>query len=587
MLKKNKLTYLGLCEGISTATVAWKDFMRPVGFAEIEEFPSTVLKYHYPGVPNFGDITKFKEWDIEHPNVIIGGTPCQSFSVAGLRKGLEVSRGNLTLTFVKILEHFNPEWFIWENVPGVFSSNNGRDFHSFTEGLQTIGYSIGWRVLDAQYFGLAQRRKRVFVVGNNSGNLRSVAEVLFERESLFRNFEKSRQKGKEVTRKTGTSTTTDDRWPARISNTLDARYGDKMGLEDQHINSNCPRFVPVSMKEDATDLIAIQGNLIGREKRGPQGVGASDEGKMYTLTKADVHAVVYEAHAQDARYREQDVAPTIQARHSNMTNTPLVYESDPNDSRITNMGDTCTTVTARWGTGGNNTPLVKVGDITEEVKVRKHEVDIDNLQKLLRTCKSCSKKTNKQIAEELSIPMTKVEHWFRTDSSFAIPSDDVWFDLKKCISIDVDTFDAQIMEFEYKEGVFESTQRVYDSSGKSPTITATNDKQLIHHKEPKIFQQNQRNEVRYMGEDGGISGALSSDSGAKQTNYVHQKAVIRRLTPVECERLQGFPDNYTQIPWRGKDKKDCPDSHRYKALGNAMAVPVIRFLGKNIAKFCI
>ncbi len=502
MLEKDKLTYLGLCEGISTATVAWKDLLRPVGFAEIDEFPSAVLKHHYPDVPNFGDITKFKEWKLEtDPNIIIGGTPCQSFSVAGLRGGLEDPRGNLTLTFVQILNHFKPKWFIWENVPGVFSSNNGRDFHSFLEGLQAIGYGVGWRVLDAQYFGLAQRRKRVFVVGNNTGNLSSIAEVLFERESLFRNLEKSRQKRKGSAKKTGKRFTTDDKWPAKISNTLEARYFKDGGIDNQHINANCPKFIPVD-------------------------------------------SVVYEAHAQDARYREQDVSPTIQARHSNMTNTPIVYQSNQTDARIKDMGDTCQTVIARWGTGGNNTPLVKIGDITEEVKVRKHEVDIENLQKLLRTCKSSSKKTNKQIAEELSLPLTKVEHWFRTDSSFAIPSDDVWFDLKKCISIDVDTFDAQIMEFEYKEGVFESSQRVYDSSGKSPTLTATNDKQLFH-----------------------------------------QKAVIRRLTPVECERLQGFPDNYTQIPWKGKDKEDCPDSHRYKALGNAMAVPVIRFLGKNIVDY--
>ena len=126
VLKKNKLTYLGLCEGISSATVSWKDFMRPVGFAEIDEFPSAVLKHHYPDVPNFGDITKFKEWKLEtNPDLIIGGTPCQSFSVAGLRGGLEDPRGNLTLTFVQILNYFKPKWFIWENVPGVFSSNNG------------------------------------------------------------------------------------------------------------------------------------------------------------------------------------------------------------------------------------------------------------------------------------------------------------------------------------------------------------------------------------------------------------------------------------------------------------------------------
>ena len=171
-------------------------------------------------------------------------------------------------------------------------------------------------------------------------------------------------------------------------------------------------------------LIGI--NLIGRgENSGPNGVGASEDNTMYTLTKADVHAVVYEAHAQDARYREQDVAPTIQARHSNMTNTPLVYESHPNDSRITNMGDTCTTVTARWGTGGNNTPLV------------------------------------------------------------------------------------------------------------------ASDK-------PKI------------------------------------KATIRRLTPIECERLQGFPDDFTKIPWRNKPKEECPDGHRYKVLGNSMAVPVVEWIGKRL-----
>jgi len=101
------------------------------------------------------------------------------------------------------------------------------------------------------------------------------------------------------------------------------------------------------------------------------------------------------------------------------------------------------------------------------------------------------------------------------------------------------------MEFEYKDGVFESSQRVYDSTGKAPTLTATNDKQLIQHKEKP-------------------------------------KSVIRRLTPVECERLQGFSDNYTQIPWRGKENKDCPNGPRYKALGNSMAVPVIRWLGERI-----
>ena len=235
---EDKLTYLGLCEGISTATVAWKDLMKPVGFAEIDEFPSAVLDHHYPDVPNFGDITKYKEWKLEtNPDLIIGGTPCQSFSVAGLRGGLSDSRGNLTLTFVNILNRFRPKWFIWENVPGVFSSNKGRDFHSFTEGLQAIGYSIGWRVLDAQHFGLAQRRKRVYVVGNNTGDIRGIAEVLFEQESLLRNLAQSRQARKKTTRKTGKSIAEDNKWPAKVSNTLEARYFKDGGIDNQHVNA--------------------------------------------------------------------------------------------------------------------------------------------------------------------------------------------------------------------------------------------------------------------------------------------------------------------------------------------------------------
>ena len=437
------MNYISVCSGIEAATVAWNKLgWNPLGFSEVDKFPSAVLKHHYPNVPNLGDMTNYKEWNInESVDLIIGGTPCQSFSISGLRKGLEDPRGNLALTYIGLLDHFKPKYFIWENVPGVLSSNKGEDFSSFIRAIQEIRYGFAYRTLDAQYFGVPQRRKRVFVVGCSSGDWRSAAEILFESESLSRDTEESRQKGKDSTKETRGSSTTDNN----------------------------------------------------------------------TLTKTDVHAVVYESH--------------------------------PNDSRVTDMGDTCTTVTARWGTGGNNTPLVKVGDITEEVKVRKHKVDIDNLQQLLRTCKSNSKKTNKQIAEELSIPVTKVEHWFRTDSSFAIPSDDVWFDLKKCLDIKDDTFDDQIMEFEYKDGVFESSQRVYDSTGKAPTLTATNDKQLIHHKE-------------------------------------EPKSVIRRLTPVECERLQGFPCGYTEIPYN--NRPHTPDGHRYKALGNSMAVPVIRWLGERI-----
>ena len=194
------MNYLSVCSGIEAATVAWHPLgWNPVAFSEIESFPSQVLKHHYPTVPNMGDMTKFKEWQIEsNIDVFVGGTPCQSFSVAGLRKGLDDPRGNLMLTYLAIAKQYRPRWLVWENVPGLLSSSDGRDFGSFLGGLAICGYGFGYRVLDAQYFGVAQRRKRVFVVGY-LGDWRPAAAVLFERASLQGNPPPSRQKRKGAT----------------------------------------------------------------------------------------------------------------------------------------------------------------------------------------------------------------------------------------------------------------------------------------------------------------------------------------------------------------------------------------------------
>ena len=178
------MRYLSVCSGTEAATVAWHELgWTPVAFSEIEAFPSAVLAHHYPNVPNWGDMTKFQEWPDADIDVLVGGTPCQSFSVAGLRKGLADPRGNLALTFLAIADKYRPRWVVWENVPGVLSSHGGRDFGAFLSGLADLGYGWAYRVLDAQYFGVAQRRRRVFVVGC-AGNWAAAAAVLFERESL-------------------------------------------------------------------------------------------------------------------------------------------------------------------------------------------------------------------------------------------------------------------------------------------------------------------------------------------------------------------------------------------------------------------
>ena len=194
-----------VCSGIEAASLAWAPLdWRASFFSEIEKFPSQVLKHHYADVPNLGDMTKFKEWPDYAIDLLVGGTPCQSFSVAGLRKGLADPRGNLMLTYLAIARRYQPRWLVWENVPGVLSSNKGRDFGTFIRGLEECGYHAAWRVLDAQYVrvdgyerAVPQRRRRVFVVGY-LGDWRRAAAVLFEREGMSGNSAPSRTPGEKV-----------------------------------------------------------------------------------------------------------------------------------------------------------------------------------------------------------------------------------------------------------------------------------------------------------------------------------------------------------------------------------------------------
>ena len=317
------MKYLSLCSGIEAATVAWHPLgWEAVAYSEIERFPSEVLAHHYPNTPNLGDMTKFKEWtNVSNVDLLVGGTPCQSFSVAGLRKGLDDPRGNLMLTYLAIADKFKPKWIVWENVPGVLSSNGGKDFGVFLGALGELGYGFAYRVLDAQYFGVAQRRRRVFVVGY-LGDWRAAAAVLFERHSLQGHPAPSREKRQSVAASVGTGASSSG-WPADISSTLNASFGSKQGLENQHINNDCPMFVPAqvigfeSSRRDGVRLydgisntlqafagtgggnspmvmqpIALAENTIGRQpKNGGNGDGFTDGGPMYTLNATGVHGV--------------------------------------------------------------------------------------------------------------------------------------------------------------------------------------------------------------------------------------------------------------------------------------------------------
>jgi DNA (cytosine-5)-methyltransferase 1 len=264
--------FLSVCSGIEAASVAWHPLgWRAVALSEIDRFASATLAHHYPEVPNLGDMTRFGEWPDAAFDVLVGGTPCQSFSVAGLRRGMVDPRGNLALVYLALADRYRPRWLVWENVPGVLSSNRGRDFGAFLGALVELGYGFCYRVLDAQYFGLAQRRKRVFVVAH-LGDWRPPARVLIEREGLRGDPAPRRETGQVAptlpSRRTsgggfgtdhdldgglirvahalrgegfdasedgtGRGTPLVPTWPAEVAPTLNAHFGDKLGLENQH-----------------------------------------------------------------------------------------------------------------------------------------------------------------------------------------------------------------------------------------------------------------------------------------------------------------------------------------------------------------
>lgn len=193
------MKYISLFSGIEAATVAWQTLgWEPVAYAEIEPFPKAVLKHHYPNVPDLGDMTKVNWKEYHHAaDVVVGGSPCQAFSIAGLRKALDDPRGQLMLEYLRACAEIDPEWIVWENVPGVLSAEHGRAFQSLLEAVAELWPDGGaaWRVLDAQFFGVAQRRERVFLVVNTR-DWRRAAPVLFERESLCWDSASSREKRK-------------------------------------------------------------------------------------------------------------------------------------------------------------------------------------------------------------------------------------------------------------------------------------------------------------------------------------------------------------------------------------------------------
>jgi DNA (cytosine-5)-methyltransferase 1 len=278
--------YLDVCSGISAPTMAWKPLgWKPLCFAEIEAAPRSVLAHHYPDVPLNGDFTQIKGEEYGPVDLLVGGTPCQSFSVAGLRGGLGDDRGNLALEYLRLADRARPRWLVWENVPGVLSSNGGRDFGAILGGMVELGYGVAYRVLDAQHFGVPQRRRRVFVVGH-LGDWRRAAAVLFERHSLSGDTPPRREKGPSVAALTanGVGTCGADDNQGQAGHLIEVGAA-RLGVTSQTGEAGAPHL-PTSSTGDISHCLNAGGmgrqdyeteTLIAHSLRG-EGFDASEDG---------------------------------------------------------------------------------------------------------------------------------------------------------------------------------------------------------------------------------------------------------------------------------------------------------------------
>ena len=379
--------YVSIFSGVEATSLAFEPLgWTPVAFSEIEPFPCAVLAERWPEVPNLGDITKI-DWkeQVDGPvDLVVGGSPCQSFSVAGKREGLKGASG-LMFEYIRCVQELRPRWFIWENVPGALSSERGAAFRQLLGEMDELGYGLAWRVLDAQFFGVAQRRRRLFLVGC-LGDPAGPAEVLFEPDCLQGNFTSSREKRKELTSRAGRS--------ARCAGFKysAAPAANTLGIEEEQANKltanwHAPAIFPLAGDGDRHSVITQYGEeLAGCLTARADSSACADRGQnVICMTSTQEHTAV-----------DRDFMGCLTARM--FKDVPVVFG----------------------------------------------------------------------LGEQLARPRRR-------------------------------------------------------------------------------------------------------------------KAMTpRRLTPLECERLQGFPDGHTAIPWKGKPATDCPDGPRYKAIGNSMAVPVMRWIGERL-----
>lgn len=461
----------------------------PVWASEIEPFPVKVTQKHFPGMKHLGDITQINGGEIEPVDIITFGSPCQDLSIAGKREGLSGERSGLFSHAVRIIREMRaatdgkfPRFAVWENVPGAFSSNKGQDFRAVLEEIaeaeipmptsgkwaeagmvRTERIDIAWRTLDAQYWGVPQRRKRIFLVADFTGQC--AGEILFKRQGLRGHSAESRE----------------------------AREG---------IAADAERGVGTAVCYPINTQIITRHNKLGRNT----GFGLGKEG---------------------------DPAYTLQAGHEHGVVAPIAIDSNCQDSRFKLTGQVVPTIPAKVGTGGNNGPMLAI--------------PINN--KTTRHKGGGESRKNDGSGNGLGVGKPgDVMPTLGTGDSHAVAYG----------------IDQQGGKGQANYGVDVMPPLCSDSHG-TPHAVAYNAVATM--------------DCQNLCENKELSGTLQSkDNGGYSLNYQNPVRIgyaVRRLTPLECERLQGFPDNWTNIP-------GASDTARYKAIGNSVAIPCVQFIMRRI-----
>ncbi|MBQ2630015.1 MAG: DNA cytosine methyltransferase [Kiritimatiellae bacterium] len=678
--KPAEMTYATVCSGIEcmSAAVAPLGGWKPVFFSEIEPFPCSLLKHRYPTVPNLGDMTKItaerigdeEKWRITNGTDVIelagrlgclaGGTPCQDVSVAGKRAGMAEgsgTRSSLAFHFARLCRELQPRWVLWENVPGVLTSNGGLDFAHFFRSIGECGYSLAYRILDAQWVrvdglprAVPQRRRRVWLVGHLGDSWRAPAEVLFEPQGVRGDSPPRRIAGQGFTGEAGggaegagrpvpTNSNGGDVMPALTARDLEARMTGQADRSGGYVMqpSGFDPYEPGGVKSDSPE---VSGALVNGSSPGFH------------------NAVCFENHQTDARTQEVDVAPTMGATHNAQAanNNPLVVAIDMDKNKPTNADKPVRkggagfgvsekgasyTLTARdqhavayaidsMGSNAMKSKNPKSGCRQVECAPTLTTVDSAPVKPQGGTAVVAflpgNSKKARSIAADEEVSPTLMRTQGESGNKVAVAAE--------CVGV-----------FDMEAG--KSGART-DTSGVSPTILALHgtdphavcsgfnaepgthvqtphenlgDTLAVSHKcgvaiglDRASFNQGKNAKFGFSVEEECAPtvvskgpGAVSFEPGiAKREGAPHRFSdevtstlrsdmgdnlpavavdyIVRRLTPLECERLQGLPDGYTMIPHRGKPAEECPDTPRYKALGNGWAVNCARWICQRIQK---